>query len=269
LVLAQNLLGFESLGGRRVARKIDIPAGSECVNQVKTATFHGHRVSLPGDAKKDRDHNSVVILYDNNGMVAGVQARFPYSKTKSPTNTFKYDEVPMFQTETIDGEDYFVLTAYTVDPSIICGAGRSSDDLETNFGTGDRLWFQNGPMPTDILTAPKIRQDALDAGYSDNNCFEGMGTHSFYKVEQYAADNCNTIVPMFLLYNHANYLIGFGFSWTGRADSKYFEKPPALAVKTIVGKMAPKCLTDGATSSGSGVSTMHVFFVRRNPSCIC
>ena len=83
----------------------------------------------------------------------------------------------MFQTERNGSVEYFVLTAYFVDPVNICNQelSRTAADLDTINGTGYTLLFQNGPSPTNLLLAPVRRPDALAQSYSDNNCFWGMG----------------------------------------------------------------------------------------------
>lgn len=42
----------------------------------------------------------------------------PHDEIMNPANRFRYDLIPMFQNETIDGRVYAVLTAYFVRPGI-------------------------------------------------------------------------------------------------------------------------------------------------------
>ena len=51
------------------------------------------------------------------------------------------------------GEDVYLTTAYFVDPSSICQGGRDQAAFDVE-GTGNRLWFQNGPTIKDIHMAP-------------------------------------------------------------------------------------------------------------------
>ena len=51
------------------------------------------------------------------------------------------------------GEDVYLTTAYFVDPSSICQGGRDQAAFDVE-GTGNRLWFQNGPTIKDMHVAP-------------------------------------------------------------------------------------------------------------------
>jgi charged multivesicular body protein 7 len=232
-----------------------------CVNNGDNgAQWFGRRVAYG-------DKQSVVALYDVKGSIAGIQARYPKSSV-NPAAGFRHADVGMFQSETINGVPHWVLTAYFVDPNTICSSGRDKGALTTNEGTGNRLVFQNGKTPSSLLKAPRMRPDALSMGYSNNTCFPSMGSHTFFGVDGKPND-CKTIMPVFLLYNKANYMVGFGFDWVGKnTDDNSFESPPADAIDKIVGG-APKCLLDFAKNKEIGITTMHVFFVNRNPSVPC
>lgn len=43
--------------------------------------------------------------------------QIPHNEVLTPTNNLDYNAIPMYQNATYDGEEYFVLTAYIVDPS--------------------------------------------------------------------------------------------------------------------------------------------------------
>jgi charged multivesicular body protein 7 len=234
------------------------PVSDDCEN------FGDNGVKWYGKRVAYGDKQAVLALYDANDMVAGIQVRYPKSSVNASSG-FNHAAVGMFQSETINGVAHWVLTAYFVDPEIICTSGRPASALTTNDGAGDRLVFQNGLTPQDLLVAPRIRQQALQMGYSNNRCFPTMGIHTFFGVDGTLQD-CKTIVPVFLLYNKQNYLIGFGFDWVGQnTDKDSFESPPADAIDKIVGG-APKCLLDFASDPNVGITTMHVFFVKRSPN---
>merc|ERR1739847_242282 len=77
------------------------------------ASFPGFRYVPPGD------NPEMVVIYDVNG-----------------SNWYRSDNVL--------GEDVYLTTAYFVDPSSICQGGRDQAAFDIE-GTGNRLWFQNGP----------------------------------------------------------------------------------------------------------------------------
>jgi len=79
---------------------------------------------------------TVMLLFDKNGHIAGIQT----SVLKS-----KYTPFPNLKNKNyIDDGDYWTLSAYFIDPSLICGAGRSKEEFEKT-GTGTGLWIQMGP----------------------------------------------------------------------------------------------------------------------------
>jgi charged multivesicular body protein 7 len=206
-------------------------------------------------------------LYDVNGVIAGIQMNILVSEAKAdPTNTYKFDEIPMFLRNTIDGKDVYTLTAYFVDPATICTTGRVPTALQTE-GTGAVLKFQNGTNPSALITAPQDRTVALSEGWSDNNCFPGMGVHNWYKQEELQATNCDYILPVFLLYTKQNQLLGFGFQHVGVSNSPRFEHPKGNVVKLIVGPSVSPCLVQKA--DGIGVTTMHVFLIDTPLSQTC
>ena len=115
--------------------------------------------------------------------------------------------------------------------------------------------MQIGNTPSNLLTVPVLREVALINGWSDNNCFGGMGTcvlyccgivvhctfyqnihvgrHSWYRMEDYEATNCEIQVPVFGLWNRKFELQGFGFSVSGTTRNPHFEKPPTAAVQVL------------------------------------
>jgi len=221
-------------------------ASTDCQNG---GTFHGNRYFYKGDY-------TMAILYDINGVVAGIQMILKKSEIVTSANKFNYAAVPMFQSETLNSNDVYTLTTYFVQPSTICTTGRTAADLTTE-GTGSQLFFQNGKSIDTLITAPTTRP-TQPSDWSENNCFPMMGWHNFFKVETFQADNCSTVQPTFLLFNEDKQVRGFGFVAFGDATSTRFEKPDATAIKLIVGSKTPQCLIDMANTLK--VSSMHVYF---------
>lgn len=223
--------------------------GNDCSNGGK---FSGNQYV------KNNDY-SVGLLYDVNGVIAGIQMLIPHDVVLSENNTLKYGEVPMYANATYNNEEYFVLTAYFVDPSTICSTGRSDDALTTG-GTGSGLWIQNGDS---VLEVPQTRpegEDAVSTGWTQNNCFPAMGYHNFYKMNEYEPQECTKMQPIFGLYNRDLELHGFGFITPGTIINPRFEQPPATAIKLILGN-TPQCVLD--IEEKIGVSSLHVYFAPR------
>jgi len=220
--------------------------GNDCSNGGK---FSGNQYV------KNNDY-SVGLLYDVNGVIAGIQMLIPHEVVLSENNTLKYGEVNMYANQTFADKEYFVLTAYFVNPSTICTTGRSDDSLVTG-GTGSGLWIQNGDS---VIQVPQTRpegDDAVTSGWTQNNCFPAMGYHNFYKMNEYAPKNCTEMQPIFGLYNRNRELQGFGFITPGTIINPRFEQPPAAAIKLILGD-TPQCVLD--IEEKIGVTSLHVYF---------
>jgi hypothetical protein len=247
------LNGFFKMGRTEAEAEGWTKINTVCESAGDGNSFAGFRYENPED-------EGVVLIFDVNGIIAGIQARMAHDSILSdgPLNPFRYDLVPMFQNITENDKTYFILTAYFVQPEIICTVGRNETDLETE-GTGTGLWFQNGPTPTDLILVSKNRTEAINDGWTKNSCFPGMGSHNFFAVETYESKNCTESQPTFLLFNKQDELQGFGFTVTGNAESKYFEHPPNAAISIILGEPVPQCVLDSNTLLGT--TTMHVYFV--------
>jgi len=212
--------------------------------------FNGMQYIVPGDV-------SAALLYDVNGVIAGIQALFDKSEIQA-NNTFDYETLsPMYQTYIINETEYFLLTAYFVDPEIICTTGRTPEDLPVD-GTGTGLWIQEGPTSDTSVQVPYLRDDAIGESWTENNCFPGMGSHNFYRVEEYDSVSCTVMRPLFALYNRAGEMLGFGFIVPGTQINPRFENPPLLAIQAILGD-TPECIVD--ISNTIGLTSLHVYFV--------
>ena len=81
----------------------------------------------------------------------------------------------MFNRDTIAGIDVYVLTAYFVDPSTICTAGRDASRLKKE-GTGTGLWLQNGTDPIqNSFQSPVQESDIGSTKWVKGACFPSMG----------------------------------------------------------------------------------------------
>jgi charged multivesicular body protein 7 len=222
---------------------------SECTNGGR---FNGFQYIVPGDI-------SVGLLFDINGVIAGIQALFNKATLESqPGNTVNYPALSqMYQNYTVNGTDSYMLTAYFVDPATICTTGRNSSDLPIN-GTGTGLWIQDGPTALDVEEVPKTRAEAINNGWTQNQCFPSMGAHNFHRVEDYDPTNCTVMRPLFGLYNKEADMLGFGFIIPGTIHNDRFENPPLAAVRLILGE-TPLCIEE--VNNSIGQTSLHVYFV--------
>ncbi|CAL8090487.1 unnamed protein product [Orchesella dallaii] len=232
-----------------------LATSSNCGND---GNFNGIQHIIPGDY-------SAALLFDVNGVIAGIQQLLNKTSILGPDNGVNYPALPVYQTATFEQQEYFLLTSYFVDPAIICTTGRNDTDLISD-GTGTGLWIQNGTSPSTSIQVPHNRSVAIEEGWTKNQCFIGMGSHNFYQVEQYTSNNCTEMFPVFGLYNRADELMGFGFITPGTVVTSRFENPPNAAIQLILGD-TPQCVLD--TNDRIGLTSMHVYFVDTPWLIIC
>jgi hypothetical protein len=217
---------------------------TDCVNGGR---FSGFQWLNPSDS-------GVALLFDARGFAAGIQAMIPHSELLVPGSALQYDKVPMYQNHTINGIDYFVITAYFVNPNLICSPSQSDSG---NIGANSLVHFQNGASIEQFKTAPKNRTVAISQGWTKNNCIQTMGYHNFFEVEKYQPKECSEMQPTFILYNKAEEMIGFGVTFIGNGTSPRFEHPTSGVIQVILGD-APQCILD--QTDLVGFTTLHVFF---------
>ncbi|XP_045190122.1 uncharacterized protein LOC123547240 isoform X2 [Mercenaria mercenaria] len=196
---------------------------------------------------KDRDMG-VILIFDANGYIAGIQIGFPESFSPNPHN---YPFPPLKNRAVIlDNGNYYV-TAYFVDPATIC-QGRTADQFKQQ-GTGTGLWIQNGTDPVaHSITIPKTKAGADKSMWTEGACFYTMGLHYWYNLSKDMS--CDNLYPVFLLYN-GGVLNGFG--WAIGMDLKSYstriEHPPQSSYGNFM-KPPPDCLSNLGT-----MTTLHIY----------
>lgn len=214
-----------------------------------------------------RNDNSINLLFDRNGIIAGIQALLPHDEIMNPNNQYRYDLVPMFRNETIAGRPYVVLTAYFVRPDLICTTGRTVQEFLSQ-GTGTGLWFQNGPSPNVLINVPRTRVAASRLGWTDCECFPGMGLHNFYEVHRWHETNCDRVQPTQITFNLDEEMTGFVFQISGPSTATRFESPPNAALYAIIGpERIPQCIIDKNTEFG--FSSIHVYMIDQPWTLTC
>merc|ERR1712055_522239 len=207
--------------------------------------FLGHRYANPADF-------SIVLIFDDAGYIAGIQSVLLLSLNNDPSLTTN----PAYQLDWWYGhqEAYFT-TAYFVDPTIICGGGRSSDEWESQ-GTGDRLMVQVGETPDSLLNIP-ISQEAADMEpeWHGHYCFLGMGDH-FIQYNYQPDQDCTSVLPLQILFSEG---VINGFVWQHYANlpGDQWEHPDAMAISMIIDR-PPSCILELVNIPG--LSTMHHYF---------
>ncbi|XP_055941185.1 uncharacterized protein LOC129971442 [Argiope bruennichi] len=222
--------------------------------------FLGHRYMKGLDT-------AAVIIYDENGYVAGIQHGIPKNDVEKVNTSFSFDRSSAYQLDKILGEEevYFI-TTYFVDPNIICNGGRTKLQYEEE-GVGTGLWVQNGTDPVrDSVQVPLYEKDMEGTHWVKGGCFRTMGVHYWYGAHENMT--CTDFFPVTAIYNRGK-LTNFAFASFGNYEfSRRFEHPSSTALTLFLPTPIPKCINDEYERSG-GVSSMHVFFSVRPWNTFC
>jgi len=197
---------------------------------------------------------ALILLYDTQGTIAGVQMAIPVSMVA--TKWYDFPGQKMFNRDTIDGTDVYILTAYFIEPSTICTSGRDAARLKKE-GTGTGVWLQNGTNPiSDSVQAPLYENDVYTTKWVKGACFPSMGVHYWY--DNRLDKDCDEFFPSFLMYNKGK-LTGFGWDAVGKYEyTKRTEFPPLNALTSFL-KPVPTCMEQRYKDAG-GFTTMHLYF---------
>jgi len=213
-------------------------------NQIGSCKDTG--VNFKGDRFIFESDPSVMLLFDVNGKLAGIQSAI--------NNTVPNSAIfPPFESS----NDKYIgkvstLTAYITNPATIC-----STPVYNGTSIGDRLWVQTGS--NSYLPAPIKSSDAVGGGWTHGKCFVAMGDHYWRGISSGA--DCHKIFPMFLLYNHG-ILNGFGwaFSFGPSQPGPRWEHPAGSVLKAFFQEESmPQCIL-----TQSDMSTVHFYFT--NPA---
>jgi len=215
---------------------------------VQKDNFCGTDTTFRGIRYWTNSDPAVILLYDINGYIAGMQTSF--LKTMLPSVSPYILGHPA-----VSEGDYYTLTVYFVDPSIICTTGRTAAQYAAN-GTGDRLIIQNGTNAlTTGLTIPMVESAVDQTSWTKGFCFWTMGQHYWYNVTK--AMDCDYFYPFFLLYNKQK-LNAFGFAINAPLTSPRYEHPTTSEAGQFINPV-PDCFS--TDPSFTKLSTMHVYMI--------
>lgn len=191
---------------------------------------------------------AVFLIYDVNGFIAGIQTAIDQTGPNKYVPSAQNNMHPLMVTATLAH-----LSAYFVNPAIICNGGRTASDY-ANQGTGTGLWIQNGTrIPEDTIQIPMAEEDMGATKWTDGHCFYTMGQHYWFNVRKDMS--CDEFYPFFILYNSGK-LNGFGFAINFALTSQRYEHPTVSVAGQFINPL-PDCFnTDPSYSS---LSTLHVF----------
>lgn len=192
--------------------------------------FKGNRYVLNGD-------KAVMLLFDTNGKIAGIQNGIPRSAVGNA-------KLPWIAEGEIN-----VITAYFTNPQGICSGSRPASEY-----IGDQLLLQTGHDSSKTRAIPFKQEDLKRTKWVEGGCFLGMGRHYWYNISKDM--DCKDFYPMFLLYNKKGRLTGFGWVSIGRAESSRYEHPPPNRLEWgfFQSETKPKCIP-----KLKDLTTQHVY----------
>jgi len=199
----------------------------------------------------------LVIITDINGFIAGAGSLIP-AVLLDPQQALN----PYYQIDRLaNGQEFYALTAYFVDPATICTTGRTQAEFDVE-GTGNMLAFQNGPTPADLEIIPLEDTGLTETHWNKHNCFLNMGRH-WFTLNYDPNESCDAITPFQLVY-HNGKLNGFVFQSVTSYTTARYEEVTVAAIDAIV-DTAPTCLYDLVETPGQ--QTMHVYLSDYNVFC--
>jgi len=195
---------------------------------------------------------TVMLLFDKNGFIAGIQATI----AKSKFTPFDYLKDKSY----IDDGDFWTLSAYFIDPTFICGKGRNQVEFKET-GTGTGLWIQMGPNAvTDSYHVPLQEENIKDPSskWGHGKCVPTMGQHYWYDVSKNMTSD--KFVPNCLLYTKGK-LNAFCFATNGNFESSRYDSPHPknTDIAKFVNPLPDFFYTDPTYAVSS---TIHVYFTR-------
>jgi len=213
--------------------------------------FLGERYGHPDD-------NSIIIIFDVAGFIAGTQSVVPVDKVDS--SLVDMTRMAAYQLDTWFDVPAYLTTVYFTDTDIICNGGRSQEQFDSE-GTGDRLIVQVGPTatPDNLISVPLSKSEAgSDPAWFDHYCFIGMGDH-FLQFNYQPDQDCHDVLPLQLLYDdgYDGILAGYVWQHVANLDGDRWEHPTHFAVDSIINS-PPTCVNDYVDNPG--LSTMHHYF---------
>ncbi|XP_077538751.1 uncharacterized protein LOC144151535 [Haemaphysalis longicornis] len=222
------------------------------LNDRCAGTFHGYRFI------KDEDP-SVVLLYDVNGIIAGLQSGFHVQNSRThPRMGYLMDY--------LGGKYLQFLTVYFIPPELICTRGRSLRELEEE-GIGSNVYLQRKEEALSCLvTAPRYDDDLRNSLWVREACYPGMGRHYFWNITEDMP--CEQLFPVYVTFYRGE-IVSFGFLHSlAPPSSGRFER----VIKENIGTYLlrpPKCLEKELTTPGTRFSSLHVYLVSKPWEVTC
>jgi charged multivesicular body protein 7 len=227
--------------------------GSDFVKLMKDESCDSGKGMFQGYRYWANNDSAVILLFDKNGYIAGMQTAVPAESGWVPSDDIigKY----VLNDTTVDPMGVYTLTAYFVEPTTICSTGRNSSQFKMD-GTGTDLYIQTGMDPKKNFTKiPEDQDDIKETLWGHGKCYYQMGQHYWYDIHKDMS--CDHFVPYCLLYNR-NKLNAFCFAIPHDLErSDRYEHPTLMQYENFF-EPVPNCFYTDPSYHNS--TTMHVYF---------
>jgi len=210
--------------------------------------------SLPGQRYILNGDISVILVFDANGYIAGLQMGIPKTAV-TPGHSVLANPI-------IDDDQNYVLSTYFVNPARICDKTQSRTQEEFHaVGTATQIFWQVGPnVATDVMDIPLTQDEKAlsQAHWTKGKCMPTMGMHYWYNITNDL--DCDKLMPYCLLYNGGKFN-GFCYAMPTEFHNENqwrFEHPTGNTAKQCCMTPYPKCFDDTGLTH-SKLTTLHVF----------
>lgn len=203
-----------------------------------------------GDRYIDKDGDpSVILIYcQHSGRLFGMQSQFPAKDVHADWVDYFENTMDMFTTETRNGEKFYILTAFTIDPA------NSTAIDQCEKGVGCDLYFLLKDSTLWKMPKQPSQMKLGPGSWTEAKCVDGMGKHYLWDLS--LEMDCKTFKPFFLIYAGGN-LSGFGWQVQSHFTSPRLESPPRDPKDFFY--TIPTCVPLVFDQVG-GINSLHFYF---------
>ncbi|RUS81647.1 hypothetical protein EGW08_010610 [Elysia chlorotica] len=216
--------------------------GYRRVNEIcKMDTYHGFLYV-------QRHNDKSRLLFDHNDRLAGIQTAIPgnmlgFNSLNESLQMPSKEIIPpilLSQEQYSSGIQMYTVTAYFQHPSLIC----SPYTQHAHAGKG--LYIQMGYQVERQFEKIPLDADRLSDDWKTGTCLHSMGRHYFKHLSKDM--KCESLYPVYLMYNADGQLGGFGWLFQGspsessRTPVRWLQLDPSLYRASFDVSMLPPCM---------------------------
>ncbi|GFR58338.1 hypothetical protein ElyMa_001766200 [Elysia marginata] len=216
--------------------------GYRRVNEIcQMDTYHGFLYV-------QRHNDKSRLLFDHNDKLAGIQTAIPgnmfgFNSLNESLQMPSKEIIPpilLSQEHYSSGVQMYTVTAYFKHPSLIC----SPYNQHAHPGKG--LYIQMGYQVERQYEKIPLDASHLSSEWKTGTCLHSMGRHYFKHLSRDM--KCESLYPVYLMYNAEGQLGGFGWLFQGaptesrRTPVRWLQLDPSLYPASFDTSMLPPCM---------------------------